>query len=695
MARPRLRRPTRSAVALALPLLLLGGCSDDDDDGGGGSVDDPLATLGPVVETRHDGEDGLLGGWSLAELQAASAPDFYADPTAPTSAELRRAAIYLNYKGLVDTSDAGGFGRLYGLDPAGGNFPGTEYQAYVGEGVNRARLMVQVPDAFDPDAPCIVVAPSSGSRGVYGAVGTGGEWGLGRGCAVAYTDAGKGTGAVELTAGIGYGMRLEALDLAATEEEPSFVVPTTATVPEPDAAYGGIAPPSPDAVATFAETYPNRYAFRHAHSQKNVERDWGRWTVASVEFAFRVLGERFERRFGRDDTLVLGASVSNGGAALIRAVESDPGLFDGVVVGEPNVNPAPLPEPVEIRTGEREPVADAGVPAYAYFLEAERYAVCATNDPANSGALFAGAAGSGEGRCAALVAAGLVADGTPAERGAAASARLVEAGYLEESLPILVGYAGIGLFQSLLATYGNAYSRSAVSDHLCDISMSDVADGALAPRPPAALATLAPASNGIPPTAGIALVKDDAPGGPAPLALALSSDGSFDNDFEGAQCWYSLYADPADPLNGRLRDGIGEILATGDLGGVPVAMVHGRSDALIPVNHSSRAYYALNAQVEGEGSALRYYEIENAQHLDAFNPLYANTGTTYVPIDYYFKQALDLMWAYLDEGGELPPSQLVRARAPDGALAASDLPPIAPEPADAIVLEDGTLLVPD
>src|SRR6185295_4663888 len=59
-------------------------------------------------------------------------------------------------------------------------------------------MMVQVPSAFDPKNPCIVTATSSGSRGVYGAVGTAGEWGLKRGCAVAYTDKGTGTGLHDL-----------------------------------------------------------------------------------------------------------------------------------------------------------------------------------------------------------------------------------------------------------------------------------------------------------------------------------------------------------------------------------------------------------------------------------------------------------------------------------------------------------------
>src|SRR5438105_8659088 len=55
-------------------------------------------------------------------------------------------------------------------------------------------MMVQVPANFDKANPCIVTATSSGSRGVYGAIATAGEWGLKHKCAVAYTDKGTGNG---------------------------------------------------------------------------------------------------------------------------------------------------------------------------------------------------------------------------------------------------------------------------------------------------------------------------------------------------------------------------------------------------------------------------------------------------------------------------------------------------------------------
>src|SRR3546814_7171559 len=47
---------------------------------------------------------------------------------------------------------------------------------------------------------CVVVAPASGSRGVYGAISIAGAWGLPKGCAVAYTDKGAGTDYFDLDA---------------------------------------------------------------------------------------------------------------------------------------------------------------------------------------------------------------------------------------------------------------------------------------------------------------------------------------------------------------------------------------------------------------------------------------------------------------------------------------------------------------
>ena len=142
------------------------------------------------------GQDLLTGGIGKTGLGAAAAPA-YANPTNPTADELRRNALYSNYRGILDPSVAGGYGTLYGpnVTKAGavtaseGLIPGREYVAVLDDGSGRKRtvMAVQVPDSFNQASPCVVLGASSGSRGVYGAIGTAGEWGLKNGCAVALT----------------------------------------------------------------------------------------------------------------------------------------------------------------------------------------------------------------------------------------------------------------------------------------------------------------------------------------------------------------------------------------------------------------------------------------------------------------------------------------------------------------------------
>src|SRR5215470_4041218 len=162
-----------------------------------------------VLHTHYDGNtnDLLTAGLGALGLQGAAPPV----STPPTTEELRRLAIYNNYRALVDISTGGGFTVLYGpnVKPDGtaqdptthpGLIAGDEYLAFENgpQGRTNITMMVQIPDSFDPANGCIVAAPSSGSRGVYGAIATAGEWGLKHGCAVAYTDKGSGTGAHDL-----------------------------------------------------------------------------------------------------------------------------------------------------------------------------------------------------------------------------------------------------------------------------------------------------------------------------------------------------------------------------------------------------------------------------------------------------------------------------------------------------------------
>ncbi len=56
-------------------------------------------------------QDLLTGGIGKTGLGLATAPA-YADPANPTAAELRRNALYSNYRGILDGTTAGGYGSL-------------------------------------------------------------------------------------------------------------------------------------------------------------------------------------------------------------------------------------------------------------------------------------------------------------------------------------------------------------------------------------------------------------------------------------------------------------------------------------------------------------------------------------------------------------------------------------------------------
>ena len=278
-------------------------------------------------------QDLLTGGIGKTGLGLATAPA-YADPANPTAAELRRNALYSNYRGILDGTTAGGYGSLYGpnVTAAGtvttseGLIPGREYVAVLDDGSGRKRtvIAVQVPDSFNPANPCVVLGASSGSRGVYGAIGTAGEWGLKKGCAVALTDAGKGVGIHDLT-----------------DDTVHKVDGTRATRTAAGSLSFFAANITDAARAAYNALFPNRLAIKHVHSQMNPEKDWGSDTLAAGRYAMYVLNERYGTDANRvpfttDNTIVIAGSASNGGAASLRAAEQDTsGLIDGVVASEP------------------------------------------------------------------------------------------------------------------------------------------------------------------------------------------------------------------------------------------------------------------------------------------------------------------------------------------------------------------------
>ena len=500
-----------------------------------------------VVRTHYDGvtNDLLTAGLGKTGLGSAVPPGFV-DALHPTAEELRRLAIYNNYRALIDPTAGGGYGTLYGpnvtangIVTAGeGRIAGDEYIAYEKAGGRRnVTMMVQIPDTFDPGNACIITAPSSGSRGVYGAIATAGEWGLKRGCAVAYTDKGTGTGAHNLQANTVNLLRGERADATAAGDNSNFTAALSAA----------------ERTAFNAAT-PNRFAFKHAHSQQNPEKDWGKNVVRSIKFAFDMLDDKFRHqqgiKFSKRNTIVIASSVSNGGGASVLAVEHDSdGLIDGLAVGEPNVNPT-FKSNFSIKQGAGPAFFAHSKPLMDYITLVNLFQSCASLAPANATAGLNLAPSPA--RCADLKAKGLLTATTLPAQATEAQKIINDYGILPEQNLVQPGYSFANVAQSISVTYANAYGRFSVLDNLCSFSLA--ANGGLPGGPPVAIAAAEEAkifatSNGIPPTSTLALINNAAPGGPK------EERGSTPNqNLDGALCLRSLAtgsnAETGAPLTG-------------------------------------------------------------------------------------------------------------------------------------------------
>jgi len=655
-------------------------------------------TASSVKMQAYDGntDDLLTAGLGKTGLGSATAPAI-ANAAQPTAAELRRLAIWSNYRALVDMTANGGYGRFWGpnVDLNGndtlgeGKIAGKEYLAYAddGSGTQNVTMLVQIPASFNPDQPCIVTATSSGSRGVYGAISAAGEWGLKRGCAVAYTDKGSGNGAHELSTN-----RVTLIDGtlqdAAAAGKASFF---TANLGNTD-------------LATYNSQFPNRYAFKHAHSQQNPEKDWGNDTLEAIQFAYWALNDSYGALNGSTRTVryaggsitTIAASVSNGGGASLAAAEQDTsGWITAVVVGEPQIN-LRLPAQVSVAQGGV-PVGAFGKPLADYMTLANQLQPCAALAPAAAGAPYltalplATTTAIRTARCASLASAGVIAGGNVTTQAINALALLHQNGYQTDSDLLQAPMWDSQAVPAVAVTYANAYAKASVTANLCDFSFGTTSATGTAGVTPAVspMLTVFGNGNGVPPTNGINLVFNSG-GGAADHRLA-TPDGSY----AGASCLRTLWT------NGALTNSVEAIRVNANLHGKPAIIVQGRADALVPINHASRPYLGLNQLSEGGASKLSFYEVTNAQHFDAFLGV-AGFDTRFVPLHYYNIQALNLMWSHLKSGTPLPPSQVIHTVPRGGtagaapALTTANLPAIAASPGiNAITVTNGAVNVPN
>ncbi len=541
--------------------------------------------------TQHSGSDDLLSaGLGLDGLRAMLPPAF-ADAEHPTPEELRRRALWSNWRGIADLAPGGGFGDVYGALPS---VPGREFTAYaqVPGASQPHRVLLQLPDSFDAGKRCVVVTASSGSRGIYGAIAVAGAWGLPKGCAVAYTDKGNGTDYFDLDAGMGVDAANQVV-AASTDAGLAFTPSTTSG---------------------------QGVAFKHAHSQDNPEADWGLHVKQAADFALAKLNEALPAQapFTFANTRVIAVGISNGGGAVLRAAELDGDWLDAVVAGEPNV----LAEGHGARS------------LYDYTTDAALLMPCALPQlgiPAMPGL---------EAKCAALTARGVLAGADFDAQQKDALAKLHAGGWTDAALRAGSISVAFDLWRAIGVTYASAFGRYPHDAHPCGYRFSAL-NPDLTPR--AATATERAAwiadGSGIPPGAGVGIID------PQPLT---------DIGLTGLSCMRALWTgNDADAQ--RVRKGVAETTAKAPRAGLPVMVIHGTDDGLVPQAFTSAPYVAM---AKAAGRDVRYWQVRNAQHFDAFLgfPQYA---AVYVPLLPYVYSALDRVDAYLDGKGELPADAVI------------------------------------
>lgn len=575
------KNPIRPAVAFALLVVSVFS---------GGTVAatgaSKLKLVGDIQVHEHRGNDDLLTAGLGATGLRSPLPPTLVNGENPSAEELRRRAVWTNWRGIADLTPGGGFGEFYGsLEPV----TGREYHALARlSGTKQThRLMLQLPDNFDQKKRCVVVTASSGSRGIYGAIALAGGWGLPHGCAVAYTDKGAGT---------------DYVDTAQTTINRAFAPPKYSGA--------GIAP----------------IAIKHAHSADNPEADWGRHVKQVAEFALQVLNQAYSNapRFTYASTRIIAVGVSNGGGAVLRAAEVKDKQLDAVVAISPNI------------WSEK----SGGRALYDITTDAALWMPCAMNATAFDKEFFARPAGvkspAGAIRCSSLQTLGWLKTNTSAEQSDEALAHLHQMGWTDAALSAATFSTSFDLWRAVAATYASSYARTGADTMSCGFSFHALgSDGK--PRAPttAEKNTWLSDASGIPPGAGVFLLDTQAQGA--------------DPALPGLLCLRQLFTGK-DKNALVTQSGIKATNASLPRAGLPLLVIHGIDDGLIPEAFGSAPYVAW---AKKNGRDMPHWRISNAQHFDGFLGLPV-LGARYIPLMPYAYRGLDAMWAHISDNKALP-----------------------------------------
>jgi len=366
---------------------------------------------------------------------------------------------------------------------------------------------------------------------------------------------------------------------------------------------------------------------KHAHSKDNPEADWGRHVKQAAQFALQSLTQAFpdQAPFAWDNTRVIAVGISNGGGAVLRAAELEGDWLDAVVAGEPNIDAA------------------GGRALYDYTTEAALLMPCALldfDDLPQSPLTTAGRA-VGALRCASLAQAGALSGADAKAQAKDARAKLQASGWTDAAMHAAALSVDFDLYRAVAVTYASAYGRYGFGEHPCGFGFAaqnkDFTPRAATPEEQAAWWSDA---SGIPPGAGVGIIDSRM----APPDLLLP----------GEQCLRALWDGQGADAE-RVRKGVAALRAKAPRKGLPVVVVHGLDDGLIPAAFSSAPYVAM---AKAAGADVRYWQVRNAQHFDGFLAL-PDYGARYVPLLPYVYAALDGVAAHLDDPKRALPADAV------------------------------------
>jgi len=433
---------------------------------------------------------------------------------------------------------------------------------------------------------------------------------LPKGCAVAYTD--KGTGSGYFDTANGSGVALDGTRAGIGQAMLEFV-------PADAPADAGI-------------------AVKHAHSGDNPEADWGNDVLQAARFGLAMLDRAYPDAapFTPRNTRIIATGLSNGGGAVLQAAGlDDDGLLAGVVALEPNVH-----------------VPGRGRALYDYVTEAAVLMPCALADARFADAPFARAGGvvppAFLARCTSLHAAGVLAADTPATQAAEALRRLHDGGWRDEAIATGASTTVFDVWRAVAAGYASAYLRRGVGRMTCGYGYRATgAGGHPGQADPATEASWWADASGIPPGAGVALV-----GG---------TDASADPTLPGLRCLSALWTGK-DAEARALRASVAALAVRLPRADLPVWVLHGAADGLLPTAFTSEPYVDW---LRGAGRHPLYWKVPYAQHFDAFLAL-PGFGDRHVPLLPYGYAALDRLWAHLYAHAPWPDALPVPAPRPRG-----------------------------